>query len=614
MTDTFVVIDGEIYPIVLSVDLARRGALAEEGDYIPAIGRGGVLQRAFWSFSSPMGQSRSYADECFTDYAISLEHRFNGILTNPPARNSLSFTERAPEGTVLIYGGGVTYGAGDTYAGRSTASGQFVAIHDESDSLFVVRDGVMAKLNPLTMTIDEYVTFDHPVTDMLLGQDGRGYVLHGDAATMSRRVLTTTPHSYEGVQDGLGADVKGVKGVTGGFRTFISDPTSRHIAFTADGFASVSGQFPVGPTDQDPNGLGSWSGFTFAGYDAEISSFTDVGNATPLLTTPLIGLRSDINGSQWVEQWGFNYTITRRGVFVVSSRDYGIVDLNALKDFEGPIGGEPIAITAIGESLMVAYQDDAGSTHIVRGEFDSRVTPGGGQPIWFAFDTIPGKRVVAMEPTGLRPAPTLLAIDEEGTIYWWEMGTRARAIADASYELGEAAGEWYGATLMTEPNRINHARKVLIHSEAGEWTLRVKLDEGDWREAGSVSEAGYTRLDLRSEGVRFHNLKPRLDLTAGGGTLRGILEIEYLEQPEMVEVRVWQVLLGEDREDVLANLRRLLDPEQQRAPVSFTTPEGEERQGWIVEQSLSEIVDRRDTGVRGLVEPVKTVEIGALLW
>ena len=609
VSSTRVSIGDHTYQVLLSAELVRSGGRADEGQFVPAVATGGLHRRAFWAFGSPMGQSRSYRDECFTDHAETLDHHYPSVLTNPPLRHELSI-RGGPDAQLPIWGDRSRWGDRSLWGGRYVGGELLVELTDDHGSIYVTFGNLSVKLDPLTMEATEYVPLDQPATDALTGQDGRGYLLHGAGGPMQRRNTGTTPHSYAPVTDALGAQVMGHVGVTELFRTFVFDPQTHRLRYTADGFQTLSEPFPIGPADTEPNGLGAWAGFTFAGYDTQLSSFSDAGTVTPLLTTPLRGLRSPLNGSKWAEQWGYLYTITRRGIFQVDARSYALVGLNAIRGFEGPTAGTPVALTAIGESLMACYLGSDGASHIVRGEFNPERP---GIPDWYAFETIRGKRVVALETTGLRPQPTLLAVTEDGTVYWWEFGSRAREIADPSYETGELAGAWHGSTLMTEPNRLAVARNIRFQRESGTWDVAVAVDEGAYRDVGVARQerdlgGALALVDLRAQAIVFHTFKPRLACREGGGLLRGILELEYLERPEVVEIRSWTLVLGERATDQWENLQQLVDPLRSRQPVDVETPDGEARKAWVVEVSRTQGLDRNAD------LPADLVEVSVELW
>ena len=597
-----VAIAGQTYQLALDEELVRSGARSETVAELPVTGAGGVYRRAFWSFAGPMGQSRSYEDALLPDYAVRLDHRYHSVLTNGPTRNSFSLIDGAPQAEGAIVGEHIV-GDGTIIGGIQGSSSVFAEVHDDDGAVYALFEDISVRIAPRDMTVLEQIRLPAVATDLFSGQDGRGYVAFGAARNLSRRSAGATPHTYTGVLDATDTAVKAAKGVTAGFRTFISDPATREISFTVDGFQTLSGQFPIGPTDKDPNGLGSWNGFTFAGYADQISSFTELGDAHPLLTTPLRGLRDVINGSRWVEQWGWFYTITRRGIYRIGPRDYALVGIERLTEFEGPVGGVITGLEAIGESLIASYITEAGDTHIVRGEFNPELTPGTGAPDWFAFDTIEGVRIRTLGSTGLRDAPTLIAASTDGIAYWWELGRRARAISDPDYPLSTLAGEWYGATLSTEPNRIAFPYSMRFTSEHGAWALDVSVDESEFVEFGSIDEPGYHRL-TGSGALAFHTLKPRLVLAEGGGRLRGILELEYLERPERAEYRQWTLVQqGDNPQADWAHLLDLLDPETTRTPVTIETPEGQERLGWVAAATLV-----------SLTGPTDGYEVEVLLW
>ncbi len=586
----------------MSEQITRRGARAETISSATLTGQArGQTQRAFWSLAQPIGDSRSYEQVLGTNYVRRLEHRFPDLLTGPPQRQVINLTAHDPQSVSTIMGEFIMGGGGIMGAG-TVVSGDRVPryINDDSGSIFVIRAGLSTQINPLTLEVVQTIELDQAATDAFIGQDGKGYVPVGAGVAMQRRhTITAVSHLYEDVQDALAADVEAVKGVTGGFRSFIIDPATNQALFTADGFLNNSGDFPIGPTDVPPNGMGVFGPYTWAGYDTGIFSFTPEGDVEGRLEDPLIGLRSSINGSRFAKQWGFHYTLTRRGVYQIGVGAYGQIGLERRIDFEGPVRGIPVAIVPIGEVLLVAYLNELGTTDIVRGEFNPAVTPTTGVPDWYAFDTLEGEEVTVLAATGLRSRPTVLAGTAGGKLYAWDLGRFNRDLSDPGYQQGLLTGEWYGSTMMLEPNRLAYPRSFraqLANVDRGNYfELHTQVDDdlggAGWLEfGGRLDTPGYFEVQPRNAGgdgfdrrQRFHNLAPRLTRTTTDtqAQLQGPLELEYVQLPGVVQERTWTLVLGPEPLADFAHLESVLDEHRGSVPVMITTPEGVERPGWV---------------------------------
>ena len=559
--------------------LARRFAIASEDD-LPAGKRAilrstrdtnakdpGRIRTVQWEVSGPIGHSKqSLSGVLATDYCQNLETRWLRRLVSAGARNAITLTSKDPTGVSGTYKLG-EFKLGDLnnkLGGTALSTSANVKFFDEQGGRMYAHRGQLSTQMLISSWAVEATTIHPESVTGALTWYGKGRVGLGAAARMRTRVGASTLGTlYQETTTLIGEDVYAGSLADGSDRCWFttrgpSGDLENQIAFTPNGFETISNAFAVGDSKVKATGLGPHGPLTHVGNYTGVFSFTDQAKPVPL-SRALKGHSSANNGSQFADTgWGWNYYISDVGLRAISGHVDNPVGIGErMREFTGH-AGRPTAIWHERGELWVAYLDGT-ATYAYRGVFGAD-TAQTGQPDFYPWWYRASTTCEAIFSTNTPTNPAV--IWGEGTNCAYETIDRlGRDDTFTSRAYGILGGTWYGTELDSDPQLLKVLRRARIRAKGmtsgSEWTLAFSFDGATYLDIGSVTSTGYhTILPVQSgttkplDDIGGRALKPRLTQVAlgtGASTtppeVTGVLEVEYDEVPEVVDVVVATVKL-----------------------------------------------------------------------
>lgn len=589
----------------------------------------GRIRTVQWEVSGPIGHSKhSLAGILATDYVQNLETRWLRRLISAGARNAITLTSKDPAGVSGTSKLG-QFKLGAQKLGANVSTSDNVTAFDEQDGrMYAHRGRLSTQMLISSWAVEATHVHPEPVTGAL-GWYGKGRVGLGAAARMRTRVsASTTGAIYEETQTLIGEDVYAGALADGSDRCWYttrgpSGELENQVAFTPNGFETISNAFAVGDARVKATGLGPHGPLTHVGNYTGVFSFTDQAKPVPL-SRALKGHSSANNGSQFADVgWGWNYYISDVGLRAISGHIDNPVGIGErMREFTGH-AGRPTAIWAERGELWVAYLDGSNS-YGYRGVFGAE-TAQTGQPDFYPWWYRASTTCQAIFSTNT-PANTAV-IWGEGTNCAYETIDRlGRDDTFTSRVYGVLGGSWHGTELDSDPHLLKVLRRARLRTKGmtagSSWTLAFSFDGGSYLDIGEVTENGYHTLmpvqpntNVPLDDIAGRAMKPRLtQVAAGSGAettppeVAGVLEVEYDEVPEAVTVVVLTVQVkGTDlsKQGTVAALERYTGSSTD-GPLKVRIPD-EERDCWAM---IADIGNRRD--IKG--DGVEAIDVTLHVW
>ena len=576
----------------------------------------GIPKTATWHIG-PLGNSRERDDGFLgTEYAT-LETRFDDLLTSLGAATSL--TLNATGATAALSSMlGITNMLGTRMLGGGTSNaspGVITHIKEMNGQLFVAGGAFVTQVNPATWAVVAIKALGAVVRGMemwfaklRLGLGGSVAIQTVTGVTASA-VATFTDEQISGA-DTFGKEMAVADDRLWWVRADAAGTNENRLRFTADDFVTQSSGFVVGDPGVGATAIGVHTdGSTTAGSETGYFGFTNEGIAFNLLRA-LKDAKSQDNGRKIDSQFGWQYIPTSLGLYARRGGTINPVGIgtDSMSGFEG-FDGKPLAVLAWRETLLVAYENSAGTTwRILQGFFDPNLTPGSGELAWHIFASRTTGQIRCLGATSTPTLPTVVWGEGANTLTRIAKGRGGRDISDASYTYSTDGGQWFGATMM----RQNHLRKTVRWGRfitedcdaSNTWTLAVSMTGGAYTNVGSaVTSSGAQKVvpSTVSSAPTGHTIKPRLTQVAASSTtpakIRGKIEIGYDERPDRVLDCAFVLNLKSRAE--LTLLEGYADGEQStgRQPLEVRLPEDSTlRYGYITQV---EETDLTDAGVIG---------------